>query len=207
MRSRSLPLLLAILATAGSSAFAQVYSDDQLLDEGDKAYQARRYPAAIKFLFAYKQRSPELLVQDTAFAARLEQCLSVAERRINDAIAERDTLRARIAQQADEGGAIVSGLEAPPPRLDPPRHHQAGRDDTPPRKPTMGPLVEGLAYRQADYRSASVASADDCSALCRDEERCVAMTFVVSQKLCWLKDSVPATANHRDYISAVKVYP
>lgn len=69
---------------------------------------------------------------------------------------------------------------------------------------TMGPLVNGLAYLQGDYRSAPVSSAAECSALCAREAQCEAMTFIISQQLCWLKNTVPPTASSPDMISAVK---
>ncbi|MGZ9074402.1 MAG: hypothetical protein ACXW13_01380 [Burkholderiaceae bacterium] len=74
-----------------------------------------------------------------------------------------------------------------------------------PAHPKMGPLVKGVAYLQADYANALVTSAAQCSKLCGDAKPCVAMTFVVSQKRCWLKDKVPARSAHPDMISAVKV--
>jgi PAN domain-containing protein len=86
---------------------------------------------------------------------------------------------------------------------------QSGKDQAlPPApivNPTMGPLVVGRVYLQADYRSAPVASAAECSALCDKEAKCMAMTFVIGQKLCWLKDKVPATADSPGYVSAVKL--
>jgi hypothetical protein len=68
----------------------------------------------------------------------------------------------------------------------------------------MGVLAEGLLYLQGDYRSATVESAAACSALCGSEPKCAAMTFVVDQKRCWLKDTVPETATGAGYVSAVK---
>jgi len=73
------------------------------------------------------------------------------------------------------------------------------------QKPSgMGPLVRGLVYLQADYRSAPTSSAEACAALCDREPQCRAMTFIISQQLCWLKSSVPATATSNDMISASK---
>ena len=68
----------------------------------------------------------------------------------------------------------------------------------------MGPLVPGLVYRQGDYRSELVGSAEACSALCAQEAQCHAMTFIISQGRCWLKNTVPPTAESADMISAAK---
>lgn len=68
----------------------------------------------------------------------------------------------------------------------------------------MGPLVPGLVYLQGDYRSEPVASAEQCSALCAQEAQCRAVTFIISQRLCWLKNTVPGTATSSDMISAAK---
>jgi hypothetical protein len=68
----------------------------------------------------------------------------------------------------------------------------------------MGPLMPGLVYLQGDYRSEVVGSAEACSALCAQEAQCRAMTFIISQQRCWLKDTVPPTAESGDMISAAK---
>jgi len=71
----------------------------------------------------------------------------------------------------------------------------------------MSPLVKGRAYLQGDYRSFSVNSAAECSAVCAREAPCKAMTFVISQRLCWLKNTVPQMASSTDMVSAVKSRP
>ena len=68
----------------------------------------------------------------------------------------------------------------------------------------MGPLVPGLVYLQGDYRDELVGSAEACATLCANEPQCRAMTFIISQQRCWLKNTVPATATSGDMISAVK---
>ena len=68
----------------------------------------------------------------------------------------------------------------------------------------MGPLVPGLVYLQGDYRKAPASSAEACASLCASEPQCRAMTFIISQQLCWLKNTVPATATSSDMISAAK---
>jgi hypothetical protein len=102
------------------------------------------------------------------------------------------------AQQESARAQEESALPQPP---SPPATGQS--PDHP--APRMGSLVNGLVYLQADYRSVPVNSAAACSALCLQETQCAAMTFIISQQLCWLKDSVPATASSPDMISAVKI--
>ena len=76
--------------------------------------------------------------------------------------------------------------------------------DKPPSVARMGPLLYGVAYLQADIYSRPSSSAEECATFCGDEEKCKAMTYIRSQRLCWLKDSVPATASSNDMVSAVK---
>lgn len=69
----------------------------------------------------------------------------------------------------------------------------------------MGPLMEGQGFMGGtDYRSTQVASAAECAALCENEDACKAMTFIISQKMCWLKNALTATAATPDMVSAVK---
>jgi hypothetical protein len=68
----------------------------------------------------------------------------------------------------------------------------------------MERIVYGMAFVGGDYRSAPTANAADCSAICGREQLCVAATFIESQKLCWLKNSVPPTAINSDMASVLK---
>lgn len=69
----------------------------------------------------------------------------------------------------------------------------------------MSGLKDGEAYLQADIYSRATDSAVECAEICRSDSRCMAMTFIKSQKLCWIKGSVPATAASSDMVSARKL--
>jgi hypothetical protein len=70
---------------------------------------------------------------------------------------------------------------------------------------TMSALMQGQGFLGGtDYREAQVASAGACSALCARESACVAMTFIISKKTCYLKNALTATAASSDMVSAVK---
>jgi hypothetical protein len=74
----------------------------------------------------------------------------------------------------------------------------------------MGPLEHGWNYNQNDLDPAGwllVPSADACSELCYQHEACKAMTYVVSNRSCWLKSAVPNRTENKDMISAVKRLP
>ncbi len=71
--------------------------------------------------------------------------------------------------------------------------------------PRMGQLMEGVAYLQADIYSRPTATAAQCSELCRSDPDCKAMTFIKSQQLCWIKNSIPGTASSPDMVSAKKL--
>jgi hypothetical protein len=76
-----------------------------------------------------------------------------------------------------------------------------------PRGSPMGPLEHGWNYDQNDLDPAGwllVPSAEACSDLCYQRESCRAMTYVVSNRTCWLKSAVPNRTPNSDMISAVK---
>src|SRR6266545_3523108 len=68
----------------------------------------------------------------------------------------------------------------------------------------MGPLEYGKAYLQADIYSKPSGSPEECATLCKNDVRCKAMTYIKSQRLCWIKNAVPAAASSPDMISAAK---
>ena len=47
-------------------------------------------------------------------------------------------------------------------------------------------------------------NAEICAEKCRIEPRCVAMTFVKSTGICWLKTKAPPVSSNTDMISALK---
>lgn len=75
----------------------------------------------------------------------------------------------------------------------------------PPPKAMMGPLEEGKAYLGADLYSQAANSADECAVICRNDDRCKAMTFIKSQRKCWIKDSAQDSTSNGDMISAKKM--
>lgn len=50
----------------------------------------------------------------------------------------------------------------------------------------------------------SVASAEACADLCYQRNECVAMSYVVSNRSCWLKHSVSTKVANPDVVSAVR---
>ena len=79
------------------------------------------------------------------------------------------------------------------------------RETTPPTP--MGPLVSGVDYGHSDINPKgwhSVPSAEACSYMCYARPDCKAMTYVVSDKSCWLKYAAPTPGKEADMISAVK---
>ena len=71
----------------------------------------------------------------------------------------------------------------------------------------MGPL-EMETNRQGNDFDAFGRGAENaqlCAEMCRIDEDCDAMTYVVSLKTCWMKRGVPSARKHPDMISAVKV--
>lgn len=74
-------------------------------------------------------------------------------------------------------------------------------------KPRMGPLQHGWNYPHNDISAdgwLSIGSAGACSDLCYARPDCKAMTYVISNKSCWLKHAVPDRTQNGDMISAAK---
>jgi len=72
---------------------------------------------------------------------------------------------------------------------------------------SMGPLEHGWNYDHNDLNAngwLSITSAEACSDLCYTRKDCKAMTYVVSNKSCWLKYAVPTATQNADMISAVR---
>lgn len=69
----------------------------------------------------------------------------------------------------------------------------------------MGPLLPGQGFLGGtDYKEVQVSTAADCRRLCAAENMCVAMTFSIMQKKCWLKNQTTTLAASGDMVSAVK---
>ena len=71
-------------------------------------------------------------------------------------------------------------------------------------KVEMGPLEPGISFNGGDIYDRPAASAEACANLCANEDRCRAVTFIISQQRCWLKDRVNPSAQSNDMISARK---
>ena len=71
----------------------------------------------------------------------------------------------------------------------------------------MGPLEKETNRQGNDFsfNGLAAANAEICAEMCRADEKCDAMTYVVSLKTCWPKHGVPKQAKNPDMISAVKI--
>lgn len=74
-------------------------------------------------------------------------------------------------------------------------------------KKEMGPLERGVGMDHSDIDAAgwlSLTSPEACSDVCRSRADCKAMTYVISNKSCWLKYTVPRRTGNLDEVSAAK---
>jgi len=69
----------------------------------------------------------------------------------------------------------------------------------------MGPLEMGVSYNQGDIYESPAGSAQDCATMCANDDRCVAVTYVVSQKRCWVKNKTLSTSPSSDMVSSRKL--
>jgi hypothetical protein len=81
-----------------------------------------------------------------------------------------------------------------------------GPDQTP--SGVMNPLQIHVGLMGGtDYANHYVDNADVCYEMCRVDRRCRAMTFIYSNKLCYLKTAVTDSSPNSDMASATKLSP
>ena len=95
------------------------------------------------------------------------------------------------------------------------RQHPKPSDQPPPSTPTlsapsasggftgpMGPLEPGVSYSGGDLYDQPAETAEFCAQLCANDNRCAAVTFIISQKRCWLKNRINPPQQSSDMISS-----
>ena len=68
----------------------------------------------------------------------------------------------------------------------------------------MGSILKGVNFDQGDLYSRNSVTAQQCAELCRDEDRCVATTFVISQNRCWIKSRIEGIRYSSDMASSLR---
>ena len=68
----------------------------------------------------------------------------------------------------------------------------------------MGSLEPGISYSSGDIYDRPSRSPEECSKLCFNDDRCRAVTFIISQQRCWIKNQVNAPQQSSDMVSARK---
>ena len=69
----------------------------------------------------------------------------------------------------------------------------------------MGPLEVGISYNQGDIYDNPAQSAQECAKMCADDDRCLAVTYIISQKRCWVKNKTLSVGSSPDMISSRKM--
>lgn len=70
----------------------------------------------------------------------------------------------------------------------------------------MGPLEPGISYNQGDIHDSSAKTPEECSSICYNDDRCIAVTWINSQKRCWVKGSFTGNVGYtKDMVSARKL--
>ena len=69
----------------------------------------------------------------------------------------------------------------------------------------MGPFEQGISYNQGDLYDRPSATPQQCASLCYNDNKCIAMTFIASQKRCWIKGSIGPVGRSNDMVSAKKI--
>lgn len=117
-----------------------------------------------------------------------------------------------LRQPGPDPGPQVSRQETAPPREQPsaaPTTPAQGPASTPTAGPDrftgpMGALEAGISYSGGDLYDRQVSSAEECVTLCANDDRCRAVTFIISQQRCWVKGSINPPQPSGDMVSARK---
>jgi hypothetical protein len=74
------------------------------------------------------------------------------------------------------------------------------------KKPTQFCMTEDRGYDRygSDYADPQTGDLKQCEQACLDDEKCSAVSFNLTSKQCWLKNSVPLRSPNSSFVSAVK---
>lgn len=82
----------------------------------------------------------------------------------------------------------------------------ASSEPSPLRLPRMSSMRYSTSFSGDDYRHYDgIQSPEQCAEICRRQELCRSMTYIKSDKICWLKRSMPAAQHGDDFVSAFKI--
>lgn len=182
------------------------------LDQAYRDFMAERFTAVVGRLSPYDRDRPRRLSADFMLAVSKCRVGQAADGRARLLRLQTDFAVTRqksrdIAAQIDDCGVgelRIAGLDGKADgasaRVSPAAPASAGR-------PQMSGLEPGWSYNQSDIYSKRASSALECSRICLDDARCRAMTYIESQRLCWVKDRIPAARGESsDMTSAIKLF-
>ena len=74
------------------------------------------------------------------------------------------------------------------------------------KKPTQFCMTEDPGYDRygSDYADPQAADLKQCEQACLNDDKCSAVSFNLTSKQCWLKNSVPLRSPNSSFVSAVK---
>jgi hypothetical protein len=121
---------------------------------------------------------------------------NVLQKDLAAAIQDSRTCRLQIWKDLKDKFQIGGTASLPIPSPSPEAKHYTGK---------MGPLEYGLSYNQGDMYDKPANSAEECSNRCYNDDRCIAVTYVVDQNRCWLKKSIGPIGKSPQMISARKL--
>jgi len=111
IRRRAMTMLAALFC---ANALAQTeYTDDQLLQRGQHAWDNNQCVKAAEFLFAYQLRNPPALQQDPHHRSNVQQVLDWCERNTVIRGADAASVGGKADSWADTGGGRGSGASKP----------------------------------------------------------------------------------------------
>ena len=107
--------LLSLLVVSGA---AYALTDDALLDRGIFSYNERNYIEAVMHLFAYRERDPALLRNNSQFRSDFNAALDYSRQQLIEQREEVARLREQLRRERDDGiGSRTSGITRTRPQL------------------------------------------------------------------------------------------
>ena len=224
--------VLAALLAMGAVAAILAPARADVADDVYPTFQARDYRTVFNTLFEYRVREEGTLRVDFMLGVSACQFNSVEHRALGGYLLAKIPAWYGPLSQINRHDVTVQGAACPltrmseseaiagiraksdtqgPDALDT-RKSKSGAGDrlpsAPPAPPpaNMSPLLLSQGYKAGhDYTSAPAVSAYQCQVLCSGAPRCKAMTWIDSQKLCWLKDALSPLAPTSDMTSSRKL--
>jgi len=206
-------VIATIVSLFGAGAAIGAISTAQL-QQARTQFLLGHFPTAIQMLAPYDRQPPRRLSLDFMLAVSKCRTGNIADgrRRLARLPADYALTQSKAAdisaQLLDCGQGrlpAVAGLDGKADRYSFAR--VGGSEAASSGTPQMSGFEYGWSYNQGDLYSVRTNSAMQCANVCLRDGRCRAMTWVGSQRMCWIKNRLTGRRGQSgDMISSMKLY-